>query len=87
MKYYIVKNISKDYDMISNESKDCKMEVMYYLKYSIETGFNVNVQNIRIEDNKIIYDVTSNNYDYIKEFVYQCYGDETHYDLIHKIIK
>ena len=85
MKYYIVKNISKDYDMISNESKDCKMEVMYYLKYSIETGFNVNVQNIRIEDNKIIYDVTSNNYDYIKEFVYQCYGDENHYNLIHKI--
>ena len=29
MKYYIIKNISKDYDMISNEAKDCKMEVMY----------------------------------------------------------
>ena len=57
------------------------------MKYYIETGFNVNVQNIRIKDNKIIYDVTSNNYDYIKEFVYQCYGDETHYDLIYKIIK
>ena len=85
MKYYIIKNISKDYNMISNEAKDCEMEVKYYLKYSIETGFNVNVQNIRIEDNKIIYDVTSNNYNYIKDFVYQCYGDENHYDLIKNI--
>lgn len=91
MTYYIVTNISEDYNIISNLAKSCKMEVIDYLKYSIQTGFNVSIQNIKIEntlfnDKNVIYDVISNNYDEIKDFIYQYFKDDDHYDLIHKIV-
>ena len=65
---------------------------IYYLKYYIIINFNIDIQNIKIKDNNInkekniVYDVISNNYDSIKDFVYQYFGDEDHYNLIHKII-
>ena len=56
------------------------------------TAFNIDIQNIKIIDNNIskekniVYDVISNDYDSIKDFVYQYFEDEDHYNLIHKII-
>ena len=91
MEYYIVTDISENYNNISNLAYNCKMEDIDYLKYSIMKSFNVDVQNIKIINNviskekNIVYDIVSNNYDSIKDFVYQYFKDEDHYNLIHKI--
>ena len=91
MEYYIVIDISENYNNISNLACNCKMEIIDYLKYSIIKSFNVDVQNIKIinsvisKEKNIVYDIISNNYDSIKDFVYQYFGDEDHYNLIHKI--
>ena len=90
MKYYIVIDLCDDYNGIENEAKLCKMNIIEYFKYSIMTSFNINIQNIKITnivDKKYIkYDVISNNYDSIKDFIYNFYRDEDHYNLIHEII-
>lgn len=92
MEYYIITDISENYNYVNDLAYNCKMEIIDYLKYSIMTSFNVDIQNIKIIDNNIskekniVYDVISNNYDSIKDFVYQYFNDEDHYDLIHKII-
>ena len=91
MEYYIVTDISEDYNQVNDLAYKCKMEVIDYLKYSIMTAFNIDIQNIKIINNviskekNIVYDIISNNYDSIKDFVYQYFGDENHYNLIHKI--
>ena len=91
MEYYIVTDISENYNNISNLAYNYKMEVIDYLKYSIMTAFNIDIQNIKVINNNIskekniVYDIVSNNYDSIKDFVYQYFGDEDHYNLIHKI--
>ena len=91
MEYYIVTDISEDYNQVNDLAYKCKMEVIDYLKYSIMKSFNVDVQNIKIinsvisKEKNIVYDIISNNYDSIKDFVYQYFGDEDHYNLIHKI--
>ena len=91
MEYYIVTDISENYNNISNLAYKCKMEIIDYLKYSIMTAFNIDIQNIKVINNNIskekniVYDIVSNNYDSIKDFVYQYFGDEDHYNLIHKI--
>ena len=110
MEYYIVTDISENYNNISNLACNCKMEIIDYLKYSIIKSFNVDIQNIKVinnnikngihaqisissqqswnaknKKNNIVYDIISNNYDSIKDFVYQYFGDEDHYNLIHKI--
>ena len=91
MEYYIVTDISENYNQINDLAYNCKMEVIDYLKYSIMKSFNVDVQNIKIINNviskekNIVYDIISNNYDSIKDFVYQYFKDEDHYNLIHKI--
>lgn len=92
MEYYIVTDISENYNHINDLACNCKMEVIDYLKYSIMTSFNIDIQNIKVIDNNInkekniVYDIVSNNYDSIKDFVYQYFNDEDHYNLIHKII-
>ena len=92
MEYYIVTDISEDYNQVNDLAYKCKMEVIDYLKYSIMTAFNIDIQNIKVINNNIskekniVYDIVSNNYDSIKDFVYQYFGDEDHYNLIHKII-
>ena len=76
MEYYIVTDISENYNYVNDLAYKCKMEVIDYLKYSIMTGFNVDIQNIKISDNNIrnekniIYDIVSNDYDSIKDFVF-----------------
>ena len=91
MEYYIVTDISENYNQVNDLACNCKMEVIDYLKYSIMKSFNVDVQNIKIINNviskekNIVYDIISNNYDSIKDFVYQYFKDEDHYNLIHKI--
>ena len=92
MEYYIITDISENYNYINDLAYKCKMEIIDYLKYSIMTSFNVDIQNIKIIDNNIskekniVYDVISNDYDSIKDFVSQYFEDEDHYNLIHKII-
>lgn len=92
MEYYIVTDISENYNQVNDLACNCKMEVIDYLKYSIMKSFNVDIQNIKVIDNNIskekniVYDIISNNYDSIKDFVYQYFNDEDHYNLIHKII-
>ena len=92
MEYYIVTDISEDYNYVNDLACRCKMEIIDYLKYSIMTSFNVDIQNIKVINNiimnekSIVYDIVSNNYDSIKDFVYQYFEDEDHYNLIHKII-
>ena len=91
MEYYIVTDISENYNQVNDLACNCKMEVIDYLKYSIMESFNVDIQNIKIINNviskkkNIVYDIISNNYDSIKDFVYQYFKDEDHYNLIHKI--
>lgn len=92
MEYYIITDISENYNYVNDLAYNCKMKIIDYLKYSIMTSFNVDIQNIKIIDNNInkekniVYDIISNNYDSIKDFVYKYFGDEDHYNLIHKII-
>ena len=91
MEYYIVTDISEDYNQVNDLACNCKMEVIDYLKYSIMTAFNIDIQNIKVINNNIskekniVYDIVSNDYDSIKDFVYQYFNDEDHYNLIHKI--
>ena len=55
------------------------------------TSFNIDIQNIKVINNiisnekNIVYDIISRDYNSIKDFVYQYFGDEDHYNLIHKI--
>lgn len=92
MEYYIVTDISENYNNVNDLACRCKMEIIYYLKYSIMTSFNIDIQNIKIIDNIfikekiIVYDIISNDYDSIKDFIYQYFEDDDHYNLIHKII-
>lgn len=91
MEYYIVTDISEDYYQVNDLACKCKMEIIDYLEYSIMTSFNVDIQNIKVINNiiskekNIVYDIISRDYDSIKDFVYQYFNDEDHYNLIHKI--
>ena len=92
MEYYIVTDISEDYYQVNDLACKCKMEIVDYLEYSIMTSFNIDIQNIKVINNiinkekNIVYDIISRDYDSIKDFVYQYFNDEDHYNLIHKII-
>ena len=53
MEYYIITDISENYNYVNDLAYRCKMEIIDYLKYSIMTCFNVDIQNIKIIDNNI----------------------------------
>ena len=48
MEYYIVTDISENYNYVNDLAYKCKMEIIDYLKYSIMTSFNIDIQNIKI---------------------------------------
>ena len=71
MEYYIITDISENYNQVNDLAYKCKIEI-------IDNNIN--------KEKNIVYDIVSNDYDSIKDFVYQYFEDEDHYNLIHKII-
>ena len=59
MEYYIITDISENYNYINDLACRCKMEIIDYLKYSIMTSFNIDIQNIKVIDNNITIEIVN----------------------------